>query len=173
MTDGSVWKIIDWLVRVCAPKWLDAAGLTIDAAALRALPALTAPADAQKAALSVSAARDSARTLWVLVQRKVPGGDAAGDALRLVLEEAMRDVGWAASGAKDTWAPDGLMLVADAMHAAWYAAGAASVVSAKETDPDATVKADADAALRLARDDLKLAAATLQAALDKSVATPT
>jgi hypothetical protein len=35
------WIALDWLVRVCAAGWLEAAGLTGEAAALRALPSLT------------------------------------------------------------------------------------------------------------------------------------
>lgn len=173
MTDASVWKIIDWMCRECSPKWLDAANLTIDSAALRALTPLATPGDATKAMPTLVAARDSAHTLWDLVQRKAPGSIASGDATRQVLEEAMKDVGWAASAAKDTWSPEGLQAASVAMHAAWYAAGAAAVVGAKEADPDSKVKADADVLLQPARDELKAAAITMQSALDKSVAIET
>ena len=61
------WMAADWMVRVHTPAWLDLAGLTGQAAALRALPELTDPttlADSRKALnrakTDSAAARDAA-----------------------------------------------------------------------------------------------------------------
>lgn len=47
--DARAWLATDWLVRTFTPVWLDRAGLTEDAAALRALPALTSTGLAMQA----------------------------------------------------------------------------------------------------------------------------
>ena len=87
--DQRAWMAVDWLARIHLPVWLDTAGLSDHAAAVRALIALDG-ADAAKAAQpTLAAARDAAR-------------DAAWAAAR----DAARDAAWAAAreaaGAKYT-----------------------------------------------------------------------
>jgi hypothetical protein len=51
---------LDWMVRTCTPAWLDAAGLTAEAAALRGLPEVTGLDTAQAAIPALNAAVQAA-----------------------------------------------------------------------------------------------------------------
>lgn len=167
MTDASVWKIVDWLCRESAAKWLDVAGLTNLASALRGLAPITSATRALAAASALTSARDAAAALWAAAARKGPGSDAASAATRQVAEEIMKGVPWAGTTGAETW-PGGLAIVAHAMGVAWYAAGAAALVGVMPEDSDAKVRADADMRLAPSRDELKTAAVALQATLDKA-----
>lgn len=79
LEDRRRWRCLDWLVRVYTPAWLELAGLSDDAAALRALPPITGPevADApgvltvieaanSRAIAAESAARNATRSApWI------------------------------------------------------------------------------------------------------------
>lgn len=57
------WMVVDWMVRVNTPAWLDLAGLTTDADAVRRLPKLSNSAVTKKSQPTInkaSAARDAA-----------------------------------------------------------------------------------------------------------------
>ena len=73
--DTRAWLVTDWLVRVQAPAWLQLAGITAQAAALRGLPALTS----SEIATSVQSVLDGARR----------DGDAAGAAARAAAGEKL------------------------------------------------------------------------------------
>ena len=76
--DQRAWMAVDWLARIHLPVWLDTAGLSDHAAAVRALIALDG-ADAAKAAQpTLAAARDAA-------------GAAAWDAARAAARAGARD----------------------------------------------------------------------------------
>ena len=75
--EWRAWLATDWLVRVCAPAWLELAGVKESAAALRALPPI----------VSTAVARES--------QPVVDEARAAGAAARA----AARDAAWAAARA--------------------------------------------------------------------------
>ena len=82
--EERAWLLTDWLVRVCAPAWLELAGVKDSPAALRALPPLTSAEAARSAQPTIgkarqdrAAARDAARDA---------AGDAARDAARAALE---------------------------------------------------------------------------------------
>lgn len=70
--ETRAWLATDWLVRVQAPAWLDLAGLTDDATALRNLPALTS----SEIAVAVQSVLEGAR------QRAAAAGVAAWVAAR-------------------------------------------------------------------------------------------
>src|SRR5258708_1333831 len=72
---------LDWLVRTYTPAWLDLAGLTAEAAALRDFRRIADLAAARAVRPHVLAARDNGAAAWAAA------GDAAGDAA------------WAAAGA--------------------------------------------------------------------------
>jgi hypothetical protein len=77
------WLATDWLVRTFTPVWLDKAGLTEHAQALRDLEALTSTELATKAKPIINAARGSARA----------AGDAAWAAAGDAAWAAARDAG--------------------------------------------------------------------------------
>jgi hypothetical protein len=73
------WIALDWLVRVCAAGWLEAAGLAGESAALRALPSLTEPsavAAAQPAIAQAAAAAEALR------ERRTPAAADAEERVR-------------------------------------------------------------------------------------------
>lgn len=79
------WLAADWLVRECTPVWLDAAGLTEEAAALRSLPQLQYPVDLDRAMPAIQAARDKADAA------RAAARDAAWDAARAAAWDAARE----------------------------------------------------------------------------------
>lgn len=99
--ERRAWMALDWLTRTCTPAWLDLAGLSDHAAALRATPEITDDASLAAGAAVVDAAEDAA-------------GDAVRDAARDAVRAAVRDAAAAAAGAA---------VRAAAGDAAWNAAG--------------------------------------------------
>ncbi|MEA2615641.1 MAG: hypothetical protein QOE72_1424 [Chloroflexota bacterium] len=73
------WVALDWLVRVCAAGWLDAAGLGAAAAAHRALPPLVDRAGVSRAASAASAAAAEA---VALLDRLASGAASAEEGSR-------------------------------------------------------------------------------------------
>jgi hypothetical protein len=100
---------LDWLVRTYTPAWLDLAGLTVEAQALRDLRRIVDLAAAQAAGPVVRDGREKARA----------AGDAARDAAWAAARAAARDAAWDAA-----WAA--------AWDAAWAAAGAAAWAAARD-----------------------------------------
>jgi hypothetical protein len=99
--ETRAWMATDWLVRTYTPTWLELAGLTAEADALRALDPVvdSATARASNEALSVArskgdAARDAARAA-----ARDAAWDAARDAARAAARDAARDAAWAAARA--------------------------------------------------------------------------
>jgi hypothetical protein len=106
------WLAADWMIRQCTPAWLDLAGLTEQAAALRALPEIISPQTLNGAKRSIYAARskvdDSGAAAWAAAW--AGAGDAAWD--------ASGAAAWVAA-----WAGAGDAAWAAAGDAAWAAAG--------------------------------------------------
>ncbi|HEV7465859.1 MAG TPA: hypothetical protein VGP96_06140, partial [Candidatus Dormibacteraeota bacterium] len=73
------WVALDWLVRVCAAGWLDAAGLGAAAATHRALPPLMGRAGV---GLAASAAADAAAEAEALLDRLASGAAGAEEGIR-------------------------------------------------------------------------------------------
>lgn len=121
----------DWLIRECAPAWLELAGLKVHAEALRMNPTLENCQAAQRAsAVAVAAARAAASAAGWAASRATARGaaSAAGwSASRAVSDPAMdaaSDAAWAA--AKTAWtamAAASDVAWAVAKTAAWTAAG--------------------------------------------------
>ena len=88
---------LDWLIRTYTPAWLDLAGLTAEAAALRDLRRIADLAAAEAAGPVVHAGREAAHAAWAAA------GDAAraaaGDAARAAARAAARDAAGAAARA--------------------------------------------------------------------------
>ena len=141
------WLATDWLVRTFTPVWLDRAGLTEDAAAMRKLEALTSTELAQQAQPIIDAARKKSAAArdaswaaardasWAAARdaARDAAGDAAGDAAR----DAARDAAGAAArdaagaAARDAaWAAAGAAAGDAAGAAAWDAAGDAAGAAA-------------------------------------------
>ena len=135
---------LDWLIRTFTPAWLDLAGLTAEAAELRALRRIADLAAAQAAGPVVKQAQTKAAAAGAAA------GDAAGDAARAAAGDAAGDAAWAAAGA-----------------AAGDAAGDAARAAAGAAAGDAAWAAAWDAARAVARDAardaLKPTVETLQA----------
>lgn len=87
--EARAWLATDWLVRVHTPAWLELAGVTESAAALRALPPFASPRVARANQSTVeAAARDAARAAvgpaaWAAAEAaaRVAAGTAAEAAL--------------------------------------------------------------------------------------------
>lgn len=73
---------LDWLVRTWTPTWLDLAGLTGEAIALRGLRRIVDPGTAQDAGPVVRRARTASAVAW--------------DAARAAVWDAVRDTSWGA-----------------------------------------------------------------------------
>ncbi len=101
---------LDWLIRTYTPAWLDLAGLSAEAAELRALRRIVDLAAAQAAGPVVRAARE----------KSYAARDAAGAAAGAAAWAAARDAAWAAA-----WAAAGDAAGDAARDAARDAAGAA------------------------------------------------
>jgi len=78
---------LDWLIRTYTPAWLDLAGLTAEASALRDVRRVADLVAAQAAAPVMREARDKSAATW----------DAAGDAAWAVAWDAAWDAAWAAA----------------------------------------------------------------------------
>jgi len=133
---------LDWLIRTYTPAWLDLAGLTSEAAELRALRRITDLAAAQAAAPVVRESRDKAREKRAAARDAA--GAAAGDAAWDAARDAARD---AAGGAAGDAARDaaGAAAGAAARDAAWAAAWAAAGDAARDAAGDAAWDAAGDA----------------------------
>jgi hypothetical protein len=125
--EERAWLCTDWLVRVCAPAWLELAGVKESPAALRALSPILSTEAAKIAQPSIeearkrgAAARDAARA----------AARAAGAAAR----DAARAAAWAAAWAAEAAAGDAARDAAWA--AAWAAArAAAGAAASKKLEP--------------------------------------
>jgi hypothetical protein len=106
---------LDWLIRVYTPTWLQLAGLSDEANALRELGRIVDLVSAERAGPVVKAVRDKADAAWAAA--RAAAWDAAWDAAR----DAARAAAGAAAGAA-AWAA--------AWDAAWDAAGAAAGAAA-------------------------------------------
>ena len=139
---------LDWLIRTYTPAFLDLAGLTEEATALRDLRRIADLVAAQNAGPVVRETRTKAAAAW----------DAARAAARAAAWDAARDAAWDAAGdaAGDA-----------AWDAAWDAAGAAARAAAG----DAAWDAARDAARAAAGDAAR--AAARDAARDKLAPTVT
>ncbi|HEU4975730.1 MAG TPA: hypothetical protein VFT50_11615 [Baekduia sp.] len=111
LDERRAWMCADWLVRVHTPAWLDLAGITEAAQALRALPELRDLASLNVARPAIDDAR----------KRGDAAGAAAGAAAWDAAGAAAGAAAWAAAGAA-AWAAAGDAAGA----AAWAAAGAAA-----------------------------------------------
>ena len=118
--EARSYMALDWLIRTYTPAFLDAAGLTDEAAKLRGLAAIEGTEQAEAAVPVVRAAGDAA---WAAARDAAwaAARDAARDAARAAAGAAARDAAgdaaWAA--ARDA-----------AWNAAWNAAGAAAGAAA-------------------------------------------
>jgi hypothetical protein len=165
---------LDWVVRVWAPAWLDGAGLTVQAAALRSLRPVAgraAAVAAARVALEVQQAASAARAAaeaaaWAAAR------DAAQAAARVAARAAARDAGgnavraaaqaaeWDAVQAAVDWdAAEWAAARAAARDAAWAAAQAAAEAAAAEAAARDAAWAAAEAD---ARDALAPTASQLQ-----------
>ena len=160
----------DWLIRTCTPMWLDLAGLSAEAAALRDLRRIADLVAAQSAG---PVARDaSSKAAAALDAAGAAAGDAAGAApwvAAWAAAGAARDAARAAAGdAAAAAAGDAAGAAARAAawaaarDAAWAAAGAARD-AARAAAGDASLAAARDAARAAARDKLAPTVAELQA----------
>ncbi len=129
--EQRAWMCVDWLARTQLPAWLDLAGLSGHAAAVRALAVIGSKDSAEAGQPTLAAARDAARDA---------AGDAAGDAARAAARAAAGDAAWDAAGAA---AGDAARAAARA--AAWDAAGAAAWDAARAAARDAAWDAAGDA----------------------------
>jgi hypothetical protein len=122
----------DWLVRVCAPAWLDITlALRTHAEALRALPEICDPASAEFGAQAIRAAASEAAAAGDAAWDAA--GDAAGAAARAAARAAAGAAAWDAAGDA-------------AGYAAWDAARAAARDAAGAAARDAAWAAARDAA---------------------------
>jgi hypothetical protein len=126
LDEARSYLALDWLIRTYTPAWLDLAGLTGEATALRDLRRIV---DLDSAA----AAGPVVRAAWAVAR-----ADAGADAGEL------RDAAWAAAG-DATWdsgdvARDAALAAAEAAAEAadWGAAGAAAESAARAAAGDAT-----------------------------------
>jgi hypothetical protein len=100
--ERRAWMATDWLVRVCAPAFLELAGLPDDAERFRSLPELTSTAAAVKAQPTIEGGRKKAAAAWAAAGAAAwdaaraaawaAAGDAAGDAAGAAARDAARDV---------------------------------------------------------------------------------
>jgi hypothetical protein len=109
--EERAWLCTDWLVRVCAPAWLDLAGVKEAPAALRALPPIVSSEVAARAQPTIDQARKAGDAAWAAAWA------AAGDAARAAARAAAWAAAWAAARAAA-----GAAARAAARAAAWAAA---------------------------------------------------
>lgn len=125
LDDQRAWMATDWLVRECAPAWLDLAGLHDHAQNLRSLGAVLSSETARSAGTAIAAARKDAAAARVAA--RVVARDATRDAARAF--HAARAAAW--NAARD---------------ATWVAARGAAWAAARDATADATRAAAWDAA---------------------------
>ncbi|MGA3524090.1 hypothetical protein [Melissospora conviva] len=121
----------DWLIRTAVPMWLDAAGAVEQATAMRALRAVTDPASAGAAMMSLVAAVAAAGARAEVAAAVVPS------AVRAAVVEAAEDAVTAVGGGIDS---------VNAHTAVAYAAWCVAVEAAQDSSPDMAGR-DARAAL--------------------------
>lgn len=94
------WLVTDWLVREQAPAWLALAGLTKDAARLRALPALTSSDIAVAIQPALTGAREHAAAVWdgAETAEGIAAWKAAATASRSFAAAAARSAAISAAG---------------------------------------------------------------------------
>jgi hypothetical protein len=144
--EARAWLATDWLVRVCAPTWLELAGVKESPAALRALPPITKKTVGQ-AQPTINEARGRGAAAWDAARA------AAWDAARAAAWDAARDAAWdAATDAARAAAWDA------ARDAAWDAARAAAWDAARDAAWAAAWAAARDAAWAAAWDAARDAA---------------
>nr|MDT0658072.1 hypothetical protein [Micromonospora sp. DSM 115978] len=144
---------LDWLVRTYTPAWLDLAGLTVEAAALRDLRRIVDLAAAQAAGPVVRSGAESARAARAAARDAAR--DAARAAARAAAWAAARAAAWAAARAAAraaAWAAARDAARAAAGDAAWAAARAAAWAAAWAAAGDAARAAARDAARAAAGD---------------------
>jgi hypothetical protein len=110
--EARAWMCVDWLARIQAPAWLDLAGLSQHAGAVRALAAIASPEAAKAGQPALEAAGEAAGEA---------AREAAGEAAREAAWEAAREAAWEAAGeaaGEAAWEA--------AREAAWEAAGEAA-----------------------------------------------
>ncbi len=164
LDDRRRWMAADHVARVSVPRWLDAAGLTEHAAALRALPTISNREEWRAARDVIRAARDAAYELRrdrraklraavekALAERPVAAADAAAAAAAVAVAVA------AAAAAADA---------AAAAAAAAAAVAVAVAAAAADAAADAVAVAVAVAAADAAAAAVAVAAAAAAAAAD-------
>lgn len=106
---------LDWLVRTYAPAFLDLAGLSVEAEALRGLRRIVDVASAEAAVPVVRVGRDKASAARDAFRAAARA--AAGDAARAAARDAASDAAWAAAraAARDKLAPTVEVLQASAL----------------------------------------------------------
>lgn len=122
---ARICRMADWAVRVLTPLALDAAGLSAEAATLRALPPVT---DGPTARAAEHAARDAERAAWFAATCAADGEFAAWFAATCASEFgfAARFATARAADAATVWTAS---QAADVVWEAWVVAGAAWVVA--------------------------------------------
>jgi len=108
--DTRVWMALDWLVRVCTPVWLRAAGLLDHADRLEALPELHVGMDVPSFRATIDAVRSDAAAAWAAAEAEP--GDASWVASMVASwvaswaepEAVARDAAWAAAGVASRYA---------------------------------------------------------------------
>jgi hypothetical protein len=115
--EERAWLCTDWLVRVCAPAFMELTpALRESAAVLRGLSPVLSAESVRGVSTEIMRARDESAAAWDAAR------DAAWDAAGDVARDAARAAAWAAAGAAAgaaAWAAAG----AAARDAAWDAAG--------------------------------------------------
>jgi hypothetical protein len=87
--EERAWMCTDWLVRVCAPTWMDLTpSLREQAAVLRALPPVLSVESARRVSTEIMAARHQSAAAGDAAR------DAAGDAAWDAAWDAARDAAW-------------------------------------------------------------------------------
>jgi hypothetical protein len=144
---------LDWLIRTYTPAWLDLAGLTAEATALRDLRRIVDLVAARQAGPVVRKARTKAAAA------RAAAWDAAGDTARAVARAAAGDAARAAARAA-AWDAAGVAAGDAARAAAWDAAGDTARAVARAAARDAAGAA-AGAALQPTVDQLQDSAIVL------------
>jgi len=129
------WMCVDWMVRVHTAAWLELAGLTEQATALRELPEIVGAETLNGAKPAINAGQKKAAAAW----------DAAG-ALGAAARDAAWDAAWAAA-----MSAVGAAAGAAARDAAWAAARSAAGAAAWAAASSAAGAAARDAAWAAAR----------------------
>jgi hypothetical protein len=97
LDERRAWLATDWLIRECAPAWLDLAGLHKNAQNLRSLGRVLSTERAAAVQGELNSARSEAAAAWDAA--RAAAGDAAGDAARAAAWAAAGDAAWDAARA--------------------------------------------------------------------------